>query len=189
MQKDGTYNSWMYQVLPYAEQSNVFNQFDAKKSWKAPENLTASQSIIPLYRCPSSLKDFAGDTDYAGINSTFVGWDPGMPLVDRGTFIDVSNLTGPITLSSVTDGLSNTISISEATDREPDDGLWASGASTLLHFQGTVNSTWNGIYSFHPGGALAARLDGSCTFLSSTIDETTLGALLTRSGNEVVTLE
>lgn len=188
-QKDGTYYSWMFQILPFTEQNAVHQQFDVKKPWNATVNEAGAQAIIPLYRCPNSQKDFPGDTDYTGISSTLVGWEAGTPPVDRGSFIDVSNLAGPITFASVTDGLSNTISISEATDREPDDGLWASGANTLLHFSGSVNSSWNGIYSFHPGGALAARLDGSCTFLSSTIDETTLSALLTRNGQETVSIE
>jgi hypothetical protein len=176
----------MYQVLPYIEQGSLYQRFDHKKPWDSIENSPASNEIVVAFRCPNSQKEFLGDTDYTGINSTIVGWQPPADMLDRGSFIDVTDELGPITLASVTDGLSNTIGISEATDREPNDGLWAAGVSTLMHSGGGVNSSWNGIYSYHTGGAMAARLDGSCTFLAATIDEVILGALLTRDGQEVV---
>jgi prepilin-type N-terminal cleavage/methylation domain-containing protein len=189
MLKDETGFSWMYHILPYIEQGQLYEQFNPKKPWDSPENTAAVQQNVGIYRCPNSLKEFDGETDYTGINSTIVGWEPPADMLERGTFIDVTKDSAPITLASITDGLSNTIGISEATDREPDDGLWAAGVSTLMHSGGGVNSSWNGIYSFHPGGAMAARMDGSCTFLPATMDEITLGALLTRSGQETVTID
>jgi prepilin-type N-terminal cleavage/methylation domain-containing protein len=189
MQRDETGFSWMYQILPYLEQGSLYQQFDHKKPWNSPENSAASSQNVAVFRCPNSLKELAGETDYTGINSTIIGWEPPNDMLDRGTFIDVSKDLGPLSLASITDGLSNTIGISEATDREPDDGLWAAGVSTLMHSGGGVNSSWNGVYSFHRGGAMAARVDGSCTFLSATIDENTLGALFTRSGAEQVSID
>jgi prepilin-type N-terminal cleavage/methylation domain-containing protein len=189
MLKDETGFSWMYQILPYIEQGQLYEQFNPKQPWDSPENTAAVHQKVGIYRCPNSLKEFDGETDYTGINSTIVGWEPPADMLERGTFIDVTKESAPITLASITDGLSNTIGISEATDREPDDGLWAAGVSTLMHSGGGVNSSWNGIYSFHPGGAMAARVDGSCTFLPVTMDEITLGALLTRSGQETVTVD
>jgi prepilin-type N-terminal cleavage/methylation domain-containing protein len=189
MQKDGTNFSWMFLILPYIEQQPLYQNFDLKQSWNSAFNNQHSLTAIPLYRCPSSIKDFKGDTDYTGINSTFVGWEPHLSFENRGTFVDFSQDSPAISLSSVTDGLSNTICISEAVDREPDDGLWANGINTLMHISGGVNSSWNGIYSFHPTGAMAAKLDGSCQFISASIDETTLGALLTRAGHELVNQE
>lgn len=188
-QKDNTNYSCFFQVLPYLEQSVVYDQFDVKKRWNTPQNLTPSNAVIQVFRCPSSIKEFDGDTDYGGLNTTAIGWLPPESLLNRGSFVDVSKDSAPITLGSVTDGLSNTISITEAPDRDPDDGLWVSGASSLVHSAGGINSSWNGIYSFHRTGANAARLDGSCSFLSSSIDENTLGALITRRGQEQIAEE
>lgn len=189
MQKDGTGFSWMFQILPYVEQSPLHQRFNHKQSWDSSENLFASEQTVAIFRCPSSQKDLVGDTDYTGISSTIVGWEPPSDMLDRGTFIDVTKELSPISIASITDGLSNTIGISEAPDREPNDGLWVAGVSTLMHSGGGVNSSWNGIYSYHPGGAMAARVDGSCIFLPVSMDENTLGALLTRSGQELVVAE
>lgn len=189
MQRDETNYSWMYFVLPYFEQDALFQQFDRRLPWSDSRHEAASQAIVSGFRCPNSLKEFAGDTDYVGISSTLIGWEHPMELLNRGCFVDVTRDKGQISLASITDGLSNTIAISEATDREPNDGLWVSGANTLMHSWGAVNSSWNGVYSFHRGGAMFARLDGSSDFLSSTVDENVLGALLTRAGHEVVSVD
>jgi prepilin-type processing-associated H-X9-DG protein len=42
------------------------------------------------------------------------------------------------------------------------------------------------VYSFHPGGANAAFVDGSVHFARATIDIRVLARLITRAGGEVV---
>jgi prepilin-type processing-associated H-X9-DG protein len=44
----------------------------------------------------------------------------------------------------------------------------------------------NEIYGFHPNGAMIAMADGSARFLSNNVPIRIVGALITRSGNEVV---
>jgi prepilin-type N-terminal cleavage/methylation domain-containing protein len=189
MARDGTDYSWMFFVLPMIEQASLRESFQANSPWNHSVNRVPSQSIIPSFRCPSGRLDFEGDTDYAGINGTVIGWEPGQELFGRGVLIDVGKSKAELRLASVTDGLSQTVCISEATDRDPNDGLWVTGINTIMHNTGGVNTSWNGIYSFHPHGAMTARMDGSVHFVSMGVDEPTLGALLTRNGAEVFSLD
>jgi prepilin-type processing-associated H-X9-DG protein len=109
-------------------------------------------------------------------------------------------------LSDITDGLSNTILIAERAGR-PDlyergkdvdpypfddrgDGMdhhqaaWAISTHfwwlTFWHEQG-INETNRGIFSFHASGANIGFADGSVRFLSESIDQTALNALVTRA--------
>jgi prepilin-type processing-associated H-X9-DG protein len=54
----------------------------------------------------------------------------------------------------------------------------------------SINATnTTGIYSFHNGGANVGMADGSVRFLSETIAQETLNALVTRSGGEIVSTD
>jgi prepilin-type processing-associated H-X9-DG protein len=116
-------------------------------------------------------------------------------------------------LAAITDGLSNTILVSEQAGR-PDFykfgarqstpnplnplfwGCWASFQSvqgqgydaTGTNAGGVCSMNCNnsqGAYSFHPGGGQFAFCDGSVRFLSSTIPVDLLLALETRNGGEI----
>jgi prepilin-type N-terminal cleavage/methylation domain-containing protein/prepilin-type processing-associated H-X9-DG protein len=72
-------------------------------------------------------------------------------------------------------------------------GLWAISAETLLnHLQietgvPAVNGdNLHGLYSFHPGGAQVAFVDGSVQFIQDSMDAKTMLALVSREGGEVV---
>jgi prepilin-type processing-associated H-X9-DG protein len=118
-------------------------------------------------------------------------------------------------LRDVTDGLSQTILIAERAGRPdlyergkpvnpypftntPGYGMDNHQASWAIstHFWWLVQSAQLGInyrnldiFAFHPGGSNVALADGSVRFLSETMAPKTVNALITRSGNETVTLE
>jgi prepilin-type processing-associated H-X9-DG protein len=74
-------------------------------------------------------------------------------------------------------------------------GLWAISAERLmndLQIQTGVpiigGDNLHGLYSFHPGGAHVALVDGSVQFIHDSIDTNVMFALITRSGGETVDL-
>lgn len=177
--------AWSFYVLPWLEQSSLYNKFDPQKPWNMSAHIDPSRTVLPIFRCPSGKTDFVGDIDYAGINGTVIGLDPA-DAFDRGVMVLVSQVVGPIRMSSVTDGLSNTVCISESPDRESMAGLWIHGLNCISHDVGGINASPDGIRSLHVTGANAARLDGSISFLARGMDKYVLAALLTRNGGEAL---
>jgi prepilin-type processing-associated H-X9-DG protein len=126
----------------------------------------------------------------------------------RGMF-DVNN-GQTVTLASVTDGTSNTISMGEVLPAQrADNNVWDwnnggygttvpinyySGQSCTLPGNGWGSSNWasrcaytnTGFKSKHPGGANFVFVDGSVHFIKQTIAMTAYCALGSRSGGEVV---
>ncbi|WP_437223103.1 DUF1559 domain-containing protein [Planctomicrobium sp. SH661] len=131
-------SSWMVFILPYLEQGTLYSKlaFDWGSGWISPANmLLYSQTNVPVYHCPSStLSPFAShfDNPYAGNiprrASTYVGIagavDGLIPshtetrfttLTDKGIIGGSGTLVpnGKLKFRDLTDGLTNTIVISE----------------------------------------------------------------------------
>jgi prepilin-type N-terminal cleavage/methylation domain-containing protein len=184
------YHSWCTYVLPYMEQGNVYNQINLNRPWyDAFGNYLATRAVLPVFRCPSSVLDSSGDTDYGGVRGSGATGAPFSTFFKNGVLIAVSD-TSPdvVTFSSITDGASNTICIGESADRtEEEHGSWADGLN-IFFSDGMVNVARGEFFSCHPGGVLTARADGSVVFMPSTTNEYVVGAACTRNGGEVVTV-
>src|SRR5262249_43699302 len=50
------YWNWAIQILPYIEQSNLYNKYDNTKANVDPANLPVLQTPVPTYTCPSDLR-------------------------------------------------------------------------------------------------------------------------------------
>src|SRR5262245_53738281 len=48
---------WPLYVLPYLEQSQLFNAYNFEFSWLDPKNSTVSATQIELFLCPSSSRE------------------------------------------------------------------------------------------------------------------------------------
>ena len=46
--------AWSALVLPYLEESSVFDQLDLSKSYLHASNLGAAAQVVPIYLCPST---------------------------------------------------------------------------------------------------------------------------------------
>jgi prepilin-type processing-associated H-X9-DG protein len=177
-------------VLPYIYQEALYRQINFKVPWNDARNRETILTALTIFRCPSSELEFPGDSDYAGILGTAMNTRPddidvGGKIFDRGVLINANYRQEGVRFAQVTDGLSNTLAVAEAADfSEEDDGYWVTGLHSISHDSGTVNSDRNGIVSWHPGGAHAARVDGSVSFITDETEPDLIGALCTRAADD-----
>ncbi|WP_435007248.1 DUF1559 domain-containing protein [Tundrisphaera lichenicola] len=234
-------------ILPYMEQVNLYNSYNIKIDFRSSVNSTAVATLIPTLLCPSSANgdkyhtfdDANGDasdtggpwtgvrtavTDYSVSNGIVAALAlSGMvDLTDDGQYSMLKNVTGGepnnVTYhSQVTDGLSNTIMMSESAGRpnvyragykkapgtpgEGSAGGWADyDTGYTLHsytedgsktpgprFTNVYNG--NEDYSFHPGGGNYLMGDGSVRFLKETMPIRIYVRLLTRDMGEVLSAD
>jgi ribosomal protein L40E len=152
--------SWRVAILPYVDQNPLYNRFKLDEPWDSPHNVELMKSMPALYRLPG------------------VSHDPTVShyqvIVGKGTVFE-----GPkgLSLSSITDGSSNTILVAEAAQpvpwTKPDDLAYDPGQPLPA-------------FGDHYGGIALALCDGSVRFLRKDVDEPTLRALITRDGGEVL---
>jgi len=157
--------SWRVHVLPYLEEGDLYRQFHLDEPWDSPHNKTLIERMPGVYRNPTSTAP-PGTTTYlapVGPGTLFEG--------NRGrSFRDLR------------DGASRTIMLVEANDAQavvwtkPDDWTFDPAHPSA------------GLGAAHPGGFNALFADGSVRFLSSSLDATVLGALMTIAGGEVIDL-
>ncbi len=241
----GQQHGWLVDLLPYFEQATLASRYQAEKNFYAVENEPIARAPLSVTMCPSTGQD-AGDrlvtiltsggnatgcsglvTDYsvayllnaASANAAGLGCSPNCVSYDddmRPVLYAGNEENLPHPMDRVTDGLSNTILISEQAGR-PDHyirGARQSANVNLLYpnwymawpsfrvmtFTGydatgrniaascAINcNNSQGVYSFHTGGANASLCDGSVRFLSQEISVLLAFQLFTRGGSEVAT--
>ncbi len=159
--------SWRVALLPYLEQKPCFDIIDVGKPWDSPENERAKDCRVPIFVMP--LEDGSPLTDTAYVVITGPG-----TLFEEGKYV---------TFAECTDGPQNTILAVEVQHShihwsEPSD---LDIRTMLLRINGAPGA---GISSPWPGGAHVAFADGSVRFLPNSLLESTLRAMITRSGGE-----
>jgi len=140
---------WATFLLPYYEQDNVYKIYNQNVNWSDPVNLPAVSLRLKVLECPSSPRPERQDSnpefstwtpsiainDYAGV----YGIDPA--LVQQGV-VEIAapgilSKTDKVRLTDVTDGLSNTIHLTESAGK-PD--LYRAGrlvgAAPAIHVNG-----------------------------------------------------
>jgi prepilin-type N-terminal cleavage/methylation domain-containing protein/prepilin-type processing-associated H-X9-DG protein len=103
---DRTGFSWLYQILPYIEQTNVYNLVSRSTLYATP---------IKTYYCPSArtVTVYSGEakSDYAGNAGNVWSGDGGGTVIH--TTIPGHYTYPTVTLMTITDGTSNTLLVSE----------------------------------------------------------------------------
>ncbi|TWU22888.1 hypothetical protein Pla52o_24200 [Novipirellula galeiformis] len=188
----GRNQSWSSAILAQIEQTAIAESYDRSVAWDEPlRNASLISAVIPTFRCPSSIFDGEGDTDYAGVMGSALASERANAGIDLNNGVLISSTPvrlRPVSFSEIIDGTSNTIFLAEVVDRMPDSyGLWADGRNTISHDNGGINLENSGeIFSFHRGGAQVALCDGAVRFLSESTDVNLIGALCSRYGYELV---
>jgi prepilin-type processing-associated H-X9-DG protein len=223
------YQGWGPQILPYIEQETIAKQYRLDLNFFDPPNQPLIAIPLSIFSCPATplgrtihiITPAGGDTgatgaaaDYFAPNSVDAYWWPPARYAAAADEINSAAMSDNYRrrLIEITDGLSNTLLISELAGR-PDDwilgvrqpaegerfpnwwGPWASYNSCIYKTWSadgttpggpcTINcsNSW-GIYSFHTGGANAVFVDGSVHFLRVGLDRDVFAALVTKSGGE-----
>lgn len=176
--------AWSAYLLPFIEQTSVFERLDLNASFDSLVNRPAAATIISTYLCPSSergpsLIDGRGPSDFGGIFGERISGPNNPP---KGTML----YDQEIAASDILDGLSNTLIVAE--DTHSRDGQWINGRN-LFDQAFAINGGpdfENDIRSDHPAGANACFCDGHVQFLPNRLALEPLAAICTRAGSEII---
>lgn len=158
-------HSWRVLILPYLDQTPLYDQYKFTEPWDGPNNSRLLASMPKVYHCPSYREAGTG-TSYAAVF--------GPACVFRGT--------EPLTTKEITDGTSHTFIVGEAVGAKipwmkPDD-IQVEKSSRL--------GDPAGFSSDHKGGLFFLSADGAAWFVALTTPQSTIDALFTRAGGETV---
>jgi len=111
-------------ILPYLEQSNIYQQMDLRFAYnQAPGNIAAAKQVVSQFICPSNAlrssprdSDGYGCTDYGPIY--YVDLDPVTGLRNKALRAEGGLVKGGSRLAEITDGLSNTVFYGEDIGRD-----------------------------------------------------------------------
>mgnify|MGYP002622642546 CR=1 FL=1 len=217
--KRGYHVGWALQILPFMEETNIYNHWDFKVGVYDEKNAAPREQHINSFQCPSSPWGGPGPSiDYAGCHN------------DKAAPIDVTNngvlyLNSSIRYEQITDGSSHTIFVGEkrngnalaipgeATDLEVP-VCWASGTNVTLRSTSDINGANQvmramvppgqpqppldegdegeldqGFSSYHAGGAFFLLGDGSVQFLSDSISPQIFSRMGNRADGEMPDLQ
>jgi hypothetical protein len=152
--------SWRVALLPHLEQQSLYDQYKFDEPWDGPHNRKLLDQIPDVFCFPDNV---------AGRKLAYFA------LVGPETLFGVE---GGTSIAQVTDGAFSTLMFVEARRDIP----WTKPEDIPYDASKPLPE----IGGLSPGGFNAAFTDGSVRFLSSTIDEKVLRALLTRAGREVI---
>jgi hypothetical protein len=156
--------SWRVALLPFLGESELVAQFKLDEPWDSDNNKKLITKMPAVYKAPGSKVA----TDFKTVYLTVRG--------DKTPFPGAR----PVQLSSITDGLAQTIMVVEASDdkaviwTKPDD------------FEPDEKNPVAGLVGLRAGGFLAAFCDGHIEALSGDIDLENLRGLFTRNGGEPI---
>jgi type II secretory pathway pseudopilin PulG len=153
-------HSWRTLILPFMEESSLYDSIDLSKSWDDPANAKARESLVDCYECPSTGLELGFTTYLAPVG-------PDWAFAGEGTR----------TLDEFADGVAKTILFVEVDQKRavhwmsPFDFEEADGLPFDMDTQGA-----------HPGVNLATFADGHVASIKREIDPEVLRGMLTIAG-------
>jgi len=154
--------SWRVAILPFLEQSDLYNSYNFDEPWDGPNNRKLLERMPGIYGYPGPGGTDKTHTAYF----VFTGPDTILGKGEKPSFADV------------TDGLSNTLMVVEARREVP----WTKPED--IPFDPQVPLPQLG--GFTPDGFNATFGDGSVRYIKKSIQPSVLKALITRASGEVI---
>jgi prepilin-type N-terminal cleavage/methylation domain-containing protein/prepilin-type processing-associated H-X9-DG protein len=194
--------SWNVQILPMLDQRPLWEAFDLSLPSYHATNKLVGAHVLDVFLCPSTTEDSQTQTkglwkgvsftDYAGIygvegpgrNAT----DPNATHWLRNDSLGVMLYEHGVLPAAIRDGVSRTAAVAETMLRRRTESEWVNGHNVFAQESATpvndASGIGNDIGSPHPGGASLVFCDGHVEFVSETIAQKALLALLTKAGGE-----
>ena len=146
--------NWSFALLPFIEQSNLYNQFDNRFPFfekTITKNGILAATPLPAFNCPSDIKPVTIDltseaqrpsatSSYKGVNGAYNNGYSTLTNADAAAFIGTFERDSRAVygMNNLTDGTSNTIIIAET--------KWGMNASkrtrTYLYGSSDPSTTW-----------------------------------------------
>ena len=153
--------SWRVAILPYIEQTVLYQEFKLDEPWDSEHNKKLIPRMPQIYVLPAAPQK-AGETYYR----VFVG---------GGAVFDLAK---GVPIASITDGTSNTILCVEASESVP----WTKPDDLVYDPKKPLPKLPN---FYRSESSLAVFCDGSVRRIRNDISEATLRALITRAAGDV----
>ena len=202
----GNYWGWGAVILPFTEESSLFDQIDLNRGWQNGTNTALARTTLPGRCCPSDTMGLLNTEQNSFAKANYIGSYGNKAINnlnfattnDRGVFTE--NIA--FRFREITDGLSETILFGERKgDEGHKAGLWAaitwpftkvpaavgrgpSGNEPFNAVNGT--NTWTLSVPNHPGGASVAMVDGSVRFLNDTLSLTAYQYMIQINDGQVI---
>jgi len=158
-------HSWRTLILPYMEETVLYDKIDLTKPWDHEANAEARETVVETYQCPNTAVD-ASQTSYLAV----VG--PGFAFSG----------SEPITFKDIIDGPSQTLVVVEVAPKHT--VHWMAPEDTdeaMLHGLNKDSET------NHVGGVfIVGFADGHCEAIGTDLSTKARRAVLTIAGGEVL---
>jgi prepilin-type processing-associated H-X9-DG protein len=167
-------HSWRVLILPFLDQTPLYNQYRFDEPWDGPNNKKLADTILAVYNCPSDDHGGPGNASTMTNYVAIVGSDTAWPENGSAAYQDIR------------DGTSNTLLVVEVANSgihwmEPRD-------LHVVQMAPTINSkAGQGISSRHAGGAQVLFADGHVQFIIDSLSVGDLRALLTAHTGDTAT--
>ena len=160
----GVPRSWRVELLPYLDQAALYEQYRRNEPWDSEANRKVLAQMPRLFRHPSQRAD--------STTTAFVA------AYGKGLIFEELDKDGT-RINEILDGTSNTIALIEAPTTIP----WTKPEDPVIDLtrEGTLPK-----FGFEDAGFVTGFADGSARFIARTIKFSTLTAILTRAGGEIV---
>ncbi len=200
--------AWNVQLLPYLDEQPLWEQFDFSLPSYDAANKPMAATVVDVFLCPNTMEsEFrnmsglwrgAAFSDYSGVYGVEgigrdVPWeestsDDSLPKqVLRDDALGVMIFDEAVSPRQITDGLAKTACLAETTLRRETESEWVNGNNVFAQEETTpINGMGNRkeIGSPHAGGASLAFCDGQVRFVTETIEQAVLNAMLTKAGGD-----